>query len=397
MGRRGFDVVLEAWRRGCRFDAWTDQFHYDVWLEAGKPRAMDLEEVAAETFDLDARLPWDHTSPGVSKGFLQREWRRAMEGVTTPDCTMTSCTGCGVCPTLGVSNVIAGDRHGGRTIGKPDLNRLRVRFGKDGRLAYLGHLEVINTIERSVRRAGLPFSVGNGFARRMRIQFSQALPVGAASRDEYYDLYLTERVDARGGARAPCGPRRPAPWRPSRLAYVGGELPALEAWLTRSRLGGALLGDGEGFSPQALDEALEPARGGIDRLHARGQAPHHRARTTRSCRGSCGCGGRRAGTAIDLTLKTRSSNLGALRPAVLLEAAFAPGLEGATLDSLRVLRVGQWHEDEDGSLIDPLDPGLLCLGSLWLACDSACLVESRMIAQPDLVGDGILTKAVFCS
>ena len=84
-----------------------------------------------------------------------------------------------------------------RTIGKPDLNRLRVSFGKDGRLAFLGHLEVINTIERSVRRAGLPFSVGNGFARRMRVQFSQALPVGAASRCEYYDLYLTERVDAR--------------------------------------------------------------------------------------------------------------------------------------------------------------------------------------------------------
>ena len=112
MGRKGFDVVLEAWRRGCRFDAWSDQFHYDVWLEAGRAVGVDLEEAAAETFPLDARLPWEHTSPGVNKGFLQREWRRAMEGVTTPDCTMTSCTGCGVCPTLGVSNVIAGDRHG---------------------------------------------------------------------------------------------------------------------------------------------------------------------------------------------------------------------------------------------------------------------------------------------
>lgn len=111
MGRKGFDVVFEAWRRGCRFDAWTDQFKYDIWLEAGRAVGVDLEEVATESFALDARLPWDHTSPGVAKGYLQREWRRALEGVTTPDCTMTSCTGCGVCPTLHVSNVIAGDRH----------------------------------------------------------------------------------------------------------------------------------------------------------------------------------------------------------------------------------------------------------------------------------------------
>ncbi len=111
MGRAGFEVVMEAWKRGCRFDAWTDQFSYETWLEAGRSVGIDLEEVAAETFDLDARLPWDHTSPGVSKGYLKREWRRAVQGVTTPDCTMTSCVGCGVCPTLGVDNVIAGDRH----------------------------------------------------------------------------------------------------------------------------------------------------------------------------------------------------------------------------------------------------------------------------------------------
>ena len=112
MGRAGFDVVFRAWQLGCRFDAWSDQFRYDLWLQAGRECGYDLEEVAAEGFDIEARLPWDHTSPGVSKGFLKREWRRAMDGVTTSDCTMTSCAGCGVCPTLGVDNVIAGDRHG---------------------------------------------------------------------------------------------------------------------------------------------------------------------------------------------------------------------------------------------------------------------------------------------
>ena len=110
MGRAGFDLVLAAWRRGCRFDAWTDQFSFDRWREAAGDVGLDLEDVACEQFDLQARLPWDHTSPGVSKGYLQREWRRAHDGVTTQDCTMTSCTGCGVCPQLGVDNDLAGER-----------------------------------------------------------------------------------------------------------------------------------------------------------------------------------------------------------------------------------------------------------------------------------------------
>ncbi|MDO4797276.1 MAG: TIGR03960 family B12-binding radical SAM protein [Coriobacteriales bacterium] len=110
MGRRGFDLVLEAWRRGCRFDAWTDQFSFERWQQAAQAVGIDLEDVACESFPLDARLPWDHTSPGLSKGYLQREWRRAMQGKTTSDCTRDTCAGCGVCTALGVCNDLAARR-----------------------------------------------------------------------------------------------------------------------------------------------------------------------------------------------------------------------------------------------------------------------------------------------
>ena len=106
MGRAGFDLVRAAWERGARFDAWTSEFSIDVWERAAEACGLDLVDVACERFPLTARLPWEHTSPGVSAGYLQREWRRAAEGVTTPDCTRSSCTGCGVCPTLGVQNKI---------------------------------------------------------------------------------------------------------------------------------------------------------------------------------------------------------------------------------------------------------------------------------------------------
>ncbi|WP_251158046.1 TIGR03960 family B12-binding radical SAM protein [Caniella muris] len=110
MGREGFDLIYGAWRRGCRFDAWTDRFRFDGWCDAAGELGIDLAATAAEELPLDARLPWDHASPGVSKGFLKREWRRALQGKTTGDCTRESCTGCGICPTLGVENVLAGER-----------------------------------------------------------------------------------------------------------------------------------------------------------------------------------------------------------------------------------------------------------------------------------------------
>ena len=240
-------------------------------------------------------------------------------------------------------------------IGRPDLNRLRVMFRKDGRLAYLGHLEVINTIGRSIRRAQLPFSVGNGFAQRMRIQFSQALPVGAASRAEYVDIYLTERIDAKEALRR-FAEASPSAMAPIDAAYVQSRMPALEAWLTRSRWQVRLLGTGEGFAASRLDAALEGLRkvGSIDFM--RGDKPRTIGLETTLVSWDAADGMAEGPfSTIDLRLETRSSNLGALRPAVLLEAAFKrEELEDALLDSLRVERVGQWHEDEDGTLVDPM-------------------------------------------
>lgn len=237
--------------------------------------------------------------------------------------------------------------------GRPDLNRLRVCFGKDGRLAHLGHIELINTIERSVRRAKLPFAVGNGFAKRMRVQFSQALPVGAASVAEYYDLYLTSRVDETEALErlVRCTPPALAP---TSAAYVEGRLPALEAWLTRSDWRIRLFGGGAGFTVAHLDQAIAELRsqGSIDFM--RGDRPRTIGLDNTLVSWQLMDTGE-AG-ALDLLLATRSSNLGALRPAVLLEAAFGREvLQGASLDSLRVVRVAQWHEQEDGSATYPLD------------------------------------------
>ncbi len=109
-GRDMAPVIEGAWRRGARFDAWTEQFSLARWEESANECGIDLREIAQTPYDLDTVLPWEHVSPGVSRGFLQREYRRALAGETTADCTRSTCAGCGICPTLHVDNVLMGDR-----------------------------------------------------------------------------------------------------------------------------------------------------------------------------------------------------------------------------------------------------------------------------------------------
>lgn len=228
---------------------------------------------------------------------------------------------------------------------KAELARLRVEYGKDERLAFLGHLDLIGTIERCIRRAGLPFSLGNGFARRMRIQFSQALPVGASSSCEYFDLRLEGRVDA-SEALAALAAATPAALAPRRAAYVDGSLPALEAWLDRSSWEVVALG--APFSASDLAEAIHLVEGRGTITYLRGE----KERTVEVGPMLVGFEARDEMGGVGLSLETRSSNAGSLRPHVLVDAAVREaGLPA--YDALRVRRVGQWHE-ADGQLVEPL-------------------------------------------
>ena len=75
--------------------------------------------------------------------------------------------------------------------------RLRIEYGKTGRLRYLSHLEVIRALERTVRRAQLPFILSKGFNVHMRHAFGPALPVGTAGLQERFDVWLSEYIPAK--------------------------------------------------------------------------------------------------------------------------------------------------------------------------------------------------------
>ncbi|HJC61997.1 MAG TPA: TIGR03960 family B12-binding radical SAM protein [Candidatus Blautia merdavium] len=92
--RRVADVLENVYRRGAIFDAWSEYFRYDAWLEAFKEEGIDPEFYTLRERPLDEIFPWDFISIGVSRKFLEKEWEKAKRGEVTPNCKV-KCSGCG--------------------------------------------------------------------------------------------------------------------------------------------------------------------------------------------------------------------------------------------------------------------------------------------------------------
>lgn len=92
--RKASRVILEAYRLGALFDAWTECWDYGKWLQAFENTGVDLHFYTMRQRGEDEIFPWDFIDIGVTKKFLQREWHRAREEQVTSNCR-AGCSGCG--------------------------------------------------------------------------------------------------------------------------------------------------------------------------------------------------------------------------------------------------------------------------------------------------------------
>ena len=92
--RKIANVILDAYKSGCVFDAWNEYFHYDRWLEAFEKNGVSIEFYNERERSTDEILPWDFIDIGVTKAFLKKEWEKAQKGEITPNCK-EKCQGCG--------------------------------------------------------------------------------------------------------------------------------------------------------------------------------------------------------------------------------------------------------------------------------------------------------------
>jgi radical SAM family uncharacterized protein/radical SAM-linked protein len=195
--RRLAQVLMAAHRRGCRLDAWSEHMRLEPWREAFREAAVDPDFYLRQR-RLEEALPWDHLHCGVSREFLLAERARADQGLETPDCRRQGCQDCGVCDhdriDLRLQEPLALPPAPPPAPGAPNPCRYRLTYSKLEAGRWLGHLEMVAALYRSLRRSGLPLAFSSGFHPLPRVSFYGALPVGVESLAETMDLELAAPV-----------------------------------------------------------------------------------------------------------------------------------------------------------------------------------------------------------
>ncbi len=203
--RRLSRLLVDAYKRGCKFDGWSDRFHYGLWEESFSKQGVGLSLYTKSPWNIKDPLPWDHVDTGVTKEFLAAEWDRALNGESTPDCRRGDCNGCGVCdfekiepkiyeacehkPIVDSVKDLPQKDAAVPDTKEADYKKVKVFYSKQRQAKYFGHLELANIFLRALRRSGIQLKYSEGFHPMPRISFDDPLPIGMESLNEF--LYLT--------------------------------------------------------------------------------------------------------------------------------------------------------------------------------------------------------------
>ncbi|PID75118.1 MAG: B12-binding domain-containing radical SAM protein [Deltaproteobacteria bacterium] len=215
--RRLSRLIEEAWRAGARLDGWIEHFSLELWQEAAESCGIVLEGYLRKRA-FDEVLPWAHLQSGVSEEFLFREREKGMAEGYTPDCRYHSCQKCGLCDFDSIFPRVH-NRKKDPCFGQPaaavttsaetDCSaasdghyRYMVHYSRTGRICYLGHLEILQVVLRTLRRAGLALHYSQGFNPSPKVSFGPALPVGTESYAEFFTMDLKEPLSETAAAIA---------------------------------------------------------------------------------------------------------------------------------------------------------------------------------------------------
>lgn len=204
--RRLADLIVTAWRMGARLDSWSEHFNLRRWLECAERCEVDLDFYLRQR-EKNEVLPWSHLSTGVEDAFLLEELEKTVKGEYTPDCRYHGCQQCGLCDFDTIQPIVHNVQTESAAVKKLDdageseqtepegKFKYLVSYSRSGSICYLGHLEFLQIIFRSLRRAKIRTNFSKGYNPSPKVSFSPALPVGTQSLCEFFIMELPAPLD----------------------------------------------------------------------------------------------------------------------------------------------------------------------------------------------------------
>lgn len=204
--RRLNQVLCEAHRMGCKFDAWDEHFNFSTWMDVFARVGIDPDFYVARTREENEFFPWEHIDTGISKNYLWNERLKGLRAEGTPPCE-PHCRRCGLCTDeVGVIRAKGDLRKRedhqmqfpdspAQELSRSKAFRVRAVYEKTGILRFLSHLDLGRVFQRAISRTKAPIAYSQGFHPHPQIAFGPALPVGTEGQREYVDFYFSEQID----------------------------------------------------------------------------------------------------------------------------------------------------------------------------------------------------------
>lgn len=228
------EVIERAWRKGARLDGWGNQLRFEYWMDALEEAGLNKYNYL-RTLPLDATLPWGHIHVGVEPSFLVQEYKRALKDRLSPPCgkpfrakvhhtnlqdheadqRKLICYSCGIACDMqqmrdergeylrilgateryqGLETPAEGQVRAPRLekFDQPDPHTYRATYTKLKRAQFVSHSDLIRSLPRIIRRAGLQAYYSQGYHPKPVMVFAPALSLGVPSFGEMLDFQLVE-------------------------------------------------------------------------------------------------------------------------------------------------------------------------------------------------------------
>lgn len=219
-------ILAQAVDKGAMFDGWDELFNEQIWNEI--LNGVDKEAYLAKIPD-NMRVPWDHIDSGVSVEFRRAQRDEAYQEKTTAPCGVFACDNgssdsslgdtsfvchhCGIdCkrsqlsvkPSKAVvsSTTVATSFRKPKSKGHPkpapviqagdQAKRYRLEVSFHGRMVFVGHLDRMRHLMRSLARAGFQLWYTQGFHPKPKIEAPPPMPLGTAALAEPFDVWLVD-------------------------------------------------------------------------------------------------------------------------------------------------------------------------------------------------------------